>query len=327
MPVLTTDFLPTLPFRNGHFNTMFRPLFMKDTISYERKRIETWDDDFIDLDFSCVGSKTLILLIHGLEGSAASNYMISSSNYFNQLKVDTVCFNLRGCSGEDNRLLSTYHSGKTEDVAFVVNYLIDHYTYENILLVGFSLGGNLTLKYFGEQGDAIPAVIKGGVAISVPIDLVTAETEMNKIKNKLYMEVFLKSIKNKVLEKAHKFPEFNLDKDKLFKATKFKHIEYLYTAPVFGFKSPEDYWVKASSKPYLPNIKIPTLLINAKDDSFLSKECYPFDEAHNSDYLFFESPNYGGHVGFMTSFKPQENIWLEERIHKFFQNKVNINFS
>lgn len=326
MPVLTTDFLPTLPFRNGHFNTMYRPLFMKDTIQYDRKRIETWDDDFIDLDFSISGSNTLILLIHGLEGSAESNYMISSANYFNGIGVDTVAFNLRGCSGEDNRLLSTYHSGKTEDVDFVVKHLLDNYNYQNIIIVGFSLGGNMTLKYFGEQGNAIHPKIKGGIAVSVPIDLVTAQAEMNKIKNKVYMEVFLKSIKNKVLEKSHKFPNFKLDKDKLFKATKFKHIEYLYTAPVFGFKSPEDYWVRASSKPYLPNIKIPTLLINSKDDSFLSKECYPFDEAHNSEYFHFEAPNYGGHVGFMTSFKPSENLWLEKRIHKFIEEKIDLQF-
>merc|ERR1711991_695353 len=141
-------------------------------------------------------------------------------------------------------------------------------------------GGNMTLKYFGEQGDNLPSEVKGGIAVSVPIDFVTAQAEMNKIKNKIYMEVFLKSIKNKVLEKSHKFPDFPLDKDKLFKATKFKHIEYLYTAPVFGFKSPEDYWVRASSKPFLSAIKRPILLINSKDDSFLSKECYPFDEAH-----------------------------------------------
>jgi hypothetical protein len=129
-------------------------------------------------------------------------------------------------------------------------------------------------------------------------------------------------MKNKVLEKAHKFPEYKLDKDKLFKATKFKHLEHLYTVPVFGFKSPEDYWEKASSKPYLSKIQRPTLLINAKDDSFLSKECFPFDEAHNSNNFFFEAPNYGGHVGFMSSFKFSENTWLEKRIRRFIIENI-----
>ncbi|WP_243456787.1 hypothetical protein [Polaribacter batillariae] len=130
MPIFNSDFSPTLPFKNGHFNTMYRPLFMKDVCSYKRKRITTWDNDFIDLDFSLVGSKTLVLLIHGLEGSAESKYMISTTKYLNSRKLDTVCFNLRGCSGEDNLLLATYHSGKTEDVAFVVNYLLENYNYK-----------------------------------------------------------------------------------------------------------------------------------------------------------------------------------------------------
>jgi predicted alpha/beta-fold hydrolase len=297
---------------------------MKDTCSYVRKRITTWDADFFDLDFSIVGSKTLILLIHGLEGSAESKYMTATANHVNNLGLDAVCFNLRGCSGEDNLLLATYHSGKTEDVAFVVEHLLDNYNYENIVLVGFSLGGNLTLKYLGENAENLSSKIKGGIAVSVPVHIASAEKEMDKLKNKLYMEIFFKTMKNKVLEKAHKFPAYNLDKDKLFKATKFKHLEYLYTVPVFGFKTPEDYWNKASSKQYLLKINKPVLLINAKDDTFLSKECFPFEEAKKSEFFHLEIPNYGGHVGFMSSFKPDENKWLENRIAQFIQKNINI---
>lgn len=324
MPVFTSDFSPTLPFKNGHFNTMYRPLFMKDICSYLRKRVATWDNDFIDLDFSLVGSSTLVVLIHGLEGSSESRYMASTTKHLNNKGLDTVCFNLRGCSGEDNLLLQTYHSGKTDDLEFVVKYLLENYDYQNIIIVGFSLGGNLTLKFLGEQEDYLSPKIKGGIAVSVPVDIATAEQEMDKLKNKLYMEIFFKTMKNKVLEKAHKFPEYKLDKDKLFKATKFRHLEELYTVPVFGFDSPQDYWVKASSKPYLSKIKRPTLLINAKDDTFLSQECYPFDEAHSSDFFYLEAPNYGGHVGFMTSFKPSENTWLEKRIERFIKQNIKI---
>jgi len=324
MPVFTSDFNPSLAFKNSHFNTIYRPLFMKDSIEYERKRITTWDHDFFDLDFSIIGSKTLAILIHGLEGNSESKYMVSSANELNSIGVDTVSFNLRSCSGEDNLLLSTYHSGKTEDVDFVVKYVLENYDYENIVIVGFSLGGNLTLKYLGEQGDNLSPKIKGGIAVSVPIDIATAEIEMDKLKNKFYIEVFFKTMKNKVLEKAYKFPEYKLDKDKLFKAKKFKHLEHLYTVPVFGFKSPEDYWEKASSKPYLSKIQKPTLLINAKDDTFLSKECFPFDEAHNSKNFFFEAPNYGGHVGFMSSFKLSDNTWLEKRISRFIIENIGI---
>lgn len=324
MPVYNSDFSPTIPFRNGHFNTMYRPLFMKDTHSYSRKRITTWDNDFLDLDFSTVNSKTLVLLIHGLEGSSESKYIISHTKHFNNLGLDTVCFNLRGCSGEDNLLLQTYHSGKTEDVDFVVNHLLECYSYENIILLGFSLGGNLTLKYLGEKGAKISSTVKAGIAVSVPIHIASAEIEMEKLKNKLYMEAFFKTMKNKILEKAHKFPKYKLDKDKLFKATKFKHLEKLYTVPVFGFESPEDYWEKASSRPYLLKAKIPTFLINATDDSFLSRECYPYEEAKSSDTFFFEEPKFGGHCGFMSSFKPKENTWLENRIERFMRENLEI---
>lgn len=324
MPVFTSDFSPTLPFKNSHFNTMYRPLFMKDSVNYLRKRITTWDDDFFDLDFSLVGSKTLVLLVHGLEGSSESNYMTSTTKHLNSNGIDTVCFNLRSCSGEDNLLLTTYHSGKTEDLDFVVNHLLKTYDYDNIIIVGFSLGGNLTLKYLGEKSSNISSKIKGGIAVSVPIDIASAEIEMDKLKNKLYMEVFFKTMKNKILEKAHKFPEYELDKDRLFKASKFKHLEHLYTVPVFGFESPEDYWKKASSKPYLLKIKKPALLINAKDDTFLSEECFPYEEAEASNFFHLEVPNYGGHVGFMSSLKPTENTWLEHRISRFITDNIGI---
>ena len=297
---------------------------MKNTHEYQRKRITTWDHDFMDLDFSFVGSKTLVLLIHGLEGSSKSTYMISTSKHLNKIGLDTICLNLRGCSGEDNLLLGSYHSGKTEDVDFIVNYLLKNYTYENIIIIGFSLGGNLTLKYLGEKSTNISPIIKGAIAVSVPIDITSAEKEMDKLKNRVYTELFFKTLKNKLLQKAHRFPEYKLDKDLLFKATKFRHIEQLYTVPVFGFKSPEDYWTKASSKPYLKAIKKPTLLINAKDDSFLSNECFPFYEAQKSENFFFESTNYGGHVGFMNSFNAVENNWLEKRIERFIIENIQL---
>ncbi|WP_428740398.1 YheT family hydrolase [Tenacibaculum sp.] len=323
MPIISDIFSPSFPFKNAHFSTVYRPLFMKDTIDYQRKRITTWDNDFIDLDFSIIGSKTLVLLIHGLEGSSQSNYMITTSNYLNKIGIDTACMNLRGCSGEDNLLLETYHSGKTDDVRFIIQHLQDNYQYENIIIVGFSLGGNLTLKYLGEYHD-IPSIVKGGIAVSVPIDLTSSQAELNKLKNKIYMNEFLRTMKLKLLQKAEKFPDFKLNKELLFKASKFRHLEKQYTVPVFGFKSSEDYWEKASAKPFIPEIKLPTLLINALDDTFLSKECYPIKEAKEVKNFHLLIPDYGGHVGFMTSFSNNENKWLEQRISIFIQEKIGI---
>lgn len=315
MPILNYDFIPSLPFRNGHFNTVYRAVFAKDFHDYTRERVLTWDNDFIDLDFSRVGSKILTILIHGLEGSSESNYMITTTNSLNIAGIDTVCMNLRGCSGEDNWILPTYHSGKTDDLDFIIKHITQKYTYEHIIICGFSLGGNMTLKYLGEYDD-IPKQIKGGIAISVPIDITTAQAELSKLKNKLYMTEFLRTMKLKMLEKAEKFPDFKLDKRLLFKATKFRHIEKQYTVPVFGFESSEDYWKKASCKPYIEKIQHKSLLVNAKDDSFLSKECYPFDIARKSDKFYFNAPTYGGHVGFISSFT-EDKKWIEQQILNF----------
>ena len=322
MPILESNFIPSLPFKNGHFNTIYRNVFVKTPISYDRKRITTWDNDFIDLDFSNTGSKNLALLIHGLEGSSKSNYMISTAKKLNSKGFDTAAMNLRGCSGEDNLLLKTYHSGKTDDLDFILSYLTKNYDYENIVIIGFSLGGNITLKYLGEYQNKIHSIVRGAVAISVPVDLTSSQAELSKFKNKLYMNEFLKTMKLKLLEKSEKFPDFHLDKKKLFKASKFKHIEALFTVPVFGFKNSEDYWQKASSKPYISKIKLPTLLINALDDSFLAPECFPFKEARTMKNFFLSTPKYGGHVGFLQSFTHSENTWLEDSIYNFIATTI-----
>ena len=320
MPIITSNFSASLPFKNGHFNTIYRALFMKETHNYRRERITTWDNDFIDLDFSEVNSSKLVVLIHGLEGSSTSKYILAAASVLNKAVYDTVSFNLRGCSGEDNVLLSTYHSGKTEDLEFVISYLIENYSYDKIMIVGYSLGGNITLKYFGEHALKISDKVSCGIAVSVPVDLASSSKAMGTAQNKLYMGKFLKSLRIKVIEKSQKHPAYKLDINRLMKTKTFKDFDGLYTAPVSGFSGPEDYWKKASSKPYLSSIKKPVLLISSLDDPFLAKECYPYKEAKDSNYFHLEVTKYGGHVGFISSFLPKKNRWLENRILQFIKD-------
>lgn len=293
---------------------------MKETHNYKRKRITTWDHDFIDLDFSKVNSTKLVVLIHGLEGGSESKYILAASSELNKAGYDTVSFNLRGCSGEDNLLLSTYHSGKTEDLEFVISHLIENYSYNKIMIVGYSLGGNITLKYFGEHALTISDKVSCGIAVSVPVDLASSSKAMGTAQNKLYMAKFLKSLRIKVIEKSQKHPAYKLDINRLMKTKTFKDFDGLYTAPVSGFSGPEDYWKKASSKPYLSSIKKPVLLISSLDDPFLAKECYPYKEAKASNYFHLEVTKYGGHVGFISSFLPKKNRWLENRILQFIKD-------
>ena len=156
------------------------------------------DGDFLDLDFSMVGSENLVIAMHGLEGSSASKYMISACNYLNSKKMDVLALNFRGCSGEDNLKLYSYNSGKSDDLYEVIAFVSDNYNYNNIFLLGYSMCVNIALKYLGENSD-VPKIIKGAVAISVPCDLEGSSHKLGKWYNKIYMAEFLKTLKKKSL--------------------------------------------------------------------------------------------------------------------------------
>ncbi|WP_196893890.1 YheT family hydrolase [Aureivirga marina] len=321
MPVLNSSYNPSFYFKNNYLNTIYKTLFVDEEIYYDRKRILTKDGDFLDLDFSVNDNNVLAICIHGLEGSSESKYMKSTIKTLNKHHIDAVAINLKGCSGELNHQFSAYHSGMTSDVEDVINHILDNYSYEKIVIIGFSLGGNLTLKYIGERG-IINNKIKAAVAVSVPCDLHDSAIELAKTKNRIYMNVFLKTLKAKLIEKARRYPEKNINIEQVEKIKNFYDFDNLYTAPAHGFKDAEDYWKKSSSIHFLPNIQTPTLLINAQDDSFLSKTCFPFEIAKENPYFFLETPIYGGHVGFNTSFNEKKYKWSEHRILKFIQENI-----
>jgi len=287
-------------------------------VNYERKRIVTPDDDFLDIDFSTVGSKTIVIITHGLEGNSERAYARGMVRAVNNASWDAVAINLRGCSGEPNNLYLSYHSGKTDDLDLVIHHIKENYDYDKIMLVGFSLGGNITLKYLGEQGENANPLISRAVAISVPIDLEDSAVQLAKKSNVLYMNRFVKMLKPKMIGKAERFPEWGLVREDILKMSNFYDIDELYTAPAHGFKNAKDYWEKCSSKPSLSKIRIPTLLINALNDPFLGKPSYPFKEAENSKFFYLETPKYGGHVGFINDFK-MNNLWIEKRTIGFLK--------
>lgn len=312
-----SSYHPEFAFKNRHFNTIYRTLFQNLEINYTRKRLELDDSDFIDLDFSTVKANKIVIAIHGLEGSSDSNYIKSLTKVLNQHHFDVVAINLRGCSGETNRLLSSYHSGKTDDLHMVINYLTSHYSYNQIDLVGFSLGGNMILKYLGEQIYKIHPKIKSAVTVSVPCDLKDSSFTLSKFWNSLYMKRFMISLKKKLEHKSKQFPNSFLEMEKIRKANNFFDMDNLYTAPAHGFKNAFDYWKKNSSKQFIPAIKTPTLLITSNDDPFLSNSCIPVTEAKGNSNFILELTNYGGHVGFNSSISNTKNHWLEKRIIDF----------
>ena len=306
---------PPILFKSGHFNTIFRTLFTFPEIDFTRKRINTPDDDFIDLDMIYTGSKKLIIIFHGLEGSSRSKYVLSNAIYFKKHSCDICAVNLRGCSGEPNKLYSSYHSGKTEDVDTVINSVENDY--KEIYLLGYSLGGNLVTKYGGEKGSTIHKKIKKIVAVSVPADLEESASEISKPQNYLYHQLFLKSLKSKLKQKIEMFPNSGITPQDLKNISTLKQFDDIYTSKANGFLDALDYWKKNSCKQFIQGIKIPTLMLNAKNDPFLGKKCYPFKEAEGNKYFTLETPRYGGHVGFNISFDTSKNNWLEKRIGLF----------
>jgi predicted alpha/beta-fold hydrolase len=321
MPIVKSNYRPGFPFQNGHLNTIHKTLFYHISCSYKRERIDTPDGDFLDLDFAEIPSNTLVMVLHGLEGSSRSKYIQSLIRVLNSNCMAAVAFNARGCSGEVNNKYYSYHSGKTDDVSTALNYLTATRNYENILLAGFSMGGNMVLKYLGERHDHHHS-LKGGIGISVPCDLGGSSDALTKAINRVYLLSFMQTLKQKARNSLKRFPDSPIDLSGLDKAHNFEGFDNAVTARLFNYNDARDYWEQNSSLKVLNGIKIPTLLINAKDDSFLSKSCYPYEIAKKHEYLWLETPDNGGHVGFNSGLFRKKRFWLEQRVVAFIRSNI-----
>ena len=317
MPLINNSTYRT-PFyvSNNHFQTIYTSVIRNvGSIDYQRERITTPDQDFLDLDWSTVGSRRLVLVLHGLEGSSFSKYIISTIKCCNHEGWDAVALNFRGCSGEPNRLLRTYHIGETGDLDVVIKHLVAKRQYDEIAIVGFSLGGNVALKYLGERSSWVHPQVRKAVAVSVPCELTTSIECIDSWYNYIYRRSFLDNIKAKLRLKAKLFPNQFLP-ESMFHAKTFYDFDDLYTSIIHDFEGADDFYKKSSSLQFIPNITIPTLLINAADDSFLSSECYPVNLAKEMPNFFLEIPENGGHVGFIA-FNDDGFYWIEKRILEF----------
>ena len=315
MPLLESCFHPPLFLRNGHLQTILGALlprrFRNEVLA---ERLELPDGDFLDLDWVKAGHRRLAVISHGLEGSSKNRDIRGLSAALNKAGWDTLAWNFRGCSGELNRCLRFYHSGETSDLSTVVNHAAR--SYSRLALVGFSLGGNMILKYLGE-GNVHPFV-HAGVAISAPVDLASSARALDRRPgNQIYLRRFMKSLAAKVEAKAKRFPT-EIDATGVRDVRSFSIFDDRYTARIHGFRDAEDYWSQSSAIGYLNRISIPTLLLNAKDDPFLSLESFPYKEGRQNPCLSLETPNSGGHLGFLDA----QGFWIERRIPEFLNQFV-----
>ena len=317
MPLLSSNYHPTGIFKNADASTIYAGKLRKVELSYTRERITISDGDFIDLDWSkCKkDSELLVILLHGLAGSADRPYMHGMALAFNNMQWDAVAMNFRGCSEEMNRYFQSYHAGASDDLAEVITHVLSLKKYKKIALVGFSLGGNLLMKYLGEQRSR-PKQIIGAAGVSVPCDLAGSLGAINRIRNFIYSKRFEINLKQHLHKRAELFPD-HLDKNKIASCNSLRDIDELYTSRAHCYKNADDYYAQASAQNFLQDIEVPTLLINAKNDTFLSTGCYPEEVAKNSENIHLEIPAFGGHVGFVT----RSNVYYhEKRITEFMSS-------
>jgi predicted alpha/beta-fold hydrolase len=297
---------------NAHLETIFPAIFRRININPSgRKRISTPDLDFIDIDYYHTGTKKTVILCHGLEGSSQKPYIKGMVKVLVDRGFNCIAMNFRGCSGTANNHPYSYHSGATSDLELVVQTTREIFHNTEISLLGFSLGGNLILKYLGERPDT--SFIKKAVAISTPLDLLNSCRKISKPSNRIYTIRFLYYLKKKIKNKAKIFPD-KIPLDSLRDIKNLEEFDDKYTAPLHGFKNAMHYYNSCSSIHFIKNISVPTLLINARNDPFLSAGCYPV--GINDTHITYDYPVHGGHLGFKLS-KPSNGYYHEIKCADF----------
>lgn len=318
-------FEPPLALRNGHIQSLYA--FVKrrppPAVTLQRERIDLPDGDFVDIDFAEVedyplsGRTPLVLLLHGIEGSADAPY--AKYVYYELAKrgIRSVGLNYRGCSGELNRTLYMYHAGFTTDAAFVQRLLLERFPDVPHGLVGVSLGANMLLKYLGERQP--DERLRAAVAISPFFDMQMSADVFEKLSRRLYVHYILRSLKRKLRERADRL-QAHIDVQQALTARTVRDYDRWVTVPLYEFEDVEAYYQGNSSIRYLNRIKTPTLLIRAVDDPFFSPDDIPYEQVRRNPYLYPAFVEHGGHVGFVEGYTG--GFWAERQAARFLAEKL-----
>jgi len=326
MPLVAqSHYQPPFYLFNGHLQTIVPSLWRTvPDVRYEPERLELPDGDFLDLYWSRLPAMrptdTLVIASHGLEGDAHRPYIRGMVRALNRAGFDALAWNYRSCGGEMNRLLRSYHLGDTDDLHRVITHALASGRYQRVYLTGFSAGGNVTLKYLGENPDRVPPQVQRAAVFSVPTDLRASSIHIARPQNRVYLRRFLKSLRQKIRAKAELMPD-QVDVSGIDSLRDFPQFDNRYTAPMHGFASADAYYAHASSGQYLAGIRIPTLVVNAENDPFLPPSCFPRDVAAASQFVFLEIPPAGGHVGFPEG-SPDGEYYSERRAVEFLTAEV-----
>ena len=316
MPCVKPDYVAPRWLSGAQIQTIFAAkVCKKPSMKYRRERWETWDDDFIDVDWATPEAADpetpIIVNFHGLEGSSKSHYALA-------LMHETVKRGWRGCvpmfrscSGELNRQIKTYHAGDIDQVQWILETVKARYPKAPLYAVGVSLSGNQLALFCGKRAKTAKNLLTAAACVAAPVDLVAGSNLLRFGFNRLYSKMFLDTLIPKVIKKCEMIPEMRklVDEEAIKKCKNFYDFDSLYTAPVHGFKSAMDYWTRASAKPWLKFVEVPLLLMNAKNDPFLPPWALP---------TIKDVSDAGGHVGFPTGKRPGKIDYLPNRIFRFF---------
>ncbi len=310
-------FKPAWWCRNPHQQTLW-PIFARHRlkVNYHRQRLELTDGDFLDLDWSdsVNHDRPIVLVLHGLEGSSQSHYIRGLCSALNQHEFRPCVMNFRGCSGENNRLPRTYHAGETGDLDYVIRWLHLLNPDMPLFAVGYSLGANMLLKLLGQKDPEIP--LAAAAAVSVPFELSQCASRLEKGFSKIYQHWLIGSMKKTAIRKADQH-DTGLDIPALLKTRTFREFDNLGTAPLHGFRDAEHYYSTDSCRQHLPRITTPTLILQAKDDPFMTQDLLP-EEHELGPGVQLELSDKGGHTGFVEGYFPGlARYWLEIRLVQF----------
>jgi uncharacterized protein len=290
-------------------------------VDYQRERIETPDGDFLDLDWlRQPNARHLVVITHGLEGSSRAQYCLGTAKLFAMRGWDALAWNCRSCSGEMNRAFRMYHHGDTADIGTVVGHALATGRYGFVALVGYSMGGNITLKYVGTQGQNLPPQVRAAVAFSAPCDIRAGADVLDRWDNLLYKIQFLSALARKIRRKAQQYPG-RLDLSNLRRVRRWRDFDAYFSAPLCGYDSAADFHAQASAKHFVAGTRIPTLLVSALNDPILTPECFPIDIARAHPFFHLERPAEGGHCGFIAR-SDRQFSWAEQRALAFVEAAI-----
>ena len=317
---VASRFRPAWWLPGGNLQTLFPPLFRNRTPPLlRRERIELEDGDFLDIDWTEARTGPLVLLLHGLEGSIRSHYVVGLLHALSSNGFNAALLYFRGCSGERNRLARSYHSGETGDVHTVLRYLASQRPERPVYVVGVSLGGNVLLKWLGEN--PAQSLVTKAVAVSVPFELNSAALRLERGFSRLYQAYLLRKLRHATRSKA-RYHTLPLDVSQLRKLRTFREFDDKVTAPLHGFAGVDDYYRKCSSRPFLSRISTPTLILHAEDDPFMTADAIP-TAAELGAGVQLELCRAGGHAGFVSGAWPwKPNYWLDQRICEFLREPL-----